>query len=241
MERYSALLGHAAARIARRDPSDGLSHERRPSNDRREHHDVAPAASSDAAVTGSAETSLLAKQLAMADRARAPSTNKFCGSERMAEAARAQEAELAGRLRHAETQVAEALHDRARFDAAREEVERQLEAARAALEAARADASRQRAETAEAVGKVERMASALEGQTAQTAQLRRELDVQREVGAAATARADELARELAAGVAVRSHAMTLEAALAVSRARSAAGGGAPTGGRRARRRARARA
>ena len=102
---------------------------------------------------------MLAKQLAMADRARAAEHEQVLRLERMAEAARAQEAELAGRLRHAETQVAEALHDRARFDAAREEVERQLEAARAALEAARADAARQRAETAEAVGKVERMAS----------------------------------------------------------------------------------
>ena len=112
-----------------------------------------PTASSDAAAAASAETSLLAKQLAMADRARAAEHEQVLRLERMAEAARAQEAELAGRLRHAETQVAEALHDRARFDAAREEVERQLEAARAALEAARADAARQRAETAEAVGR----------------------------------------------------------------------------------------
>ena len=175
----------------------------------------------------------------MADRRAPPSTNKFCGSSAW------QKRRVRGRPSWRggyATQSAggQALHDRARFDAAREEVERQLEAARAALEAARADASRQRAETAEAVGKVERMASALEGQTAQIAQLRRELDVQREVGAAATARADELARELAAGVAVRSHAMTLERRW---RSRDAINSSrrARTGGRRARRRARARA
>ena len=140
MERYSALLGHARPRA-----SHAAVQVTAASTHAAVQTTVAsasttasrpPAASSDAAAA-SAETSLLAKQLAMADRARAAEHEQVLRLERMAEAARAQEAELAGRLRHAETQVAEALHDRARFDVAREEVERQLEAARAALEAAR--------------------------------------------------------------------------------------------------------